>query len=273
MKKLLSLVMTGVLVLVLNSLLLGVALGEYANVLKKKDQTAAKTGLALLIGGGVSNLIDRFRRGYTNRLSQAISARSRQPIPMPSYSGIMSCTTLLVGKSATIDGSTMIARNDDSGSGRYDPKRFIAVNPCDQPRHYRSELSHIANHIDRIAQQLPTTRVRKAFEAFFKAYLIEIELHFTDEEQNVYPCILALQQGQRGKGRINDFIALHGNLQDKLDDLTQIIFKYLPASVTGDDPIDAVLDILQLSQDLKKHNLIEEKIMIPYVKWIEKKVK
>lgn len=52
------------LVLVLNSLLLGVALGEYANVLKKKDQTAAKTGLALLIGGGVSNLIDRFRRGY-----------------------------------------------------------------------------------------------------------------------------------------------------------------------------------------------------------------
>lgn len=134
-------------------------------------------------------------------------------------------------------------------------------------------LPHIANHIDRIAQQLPTTRVRKAFEAFFKAYLIEIELHFTDEEQNVYPCILALQQGQRGKGRINDFIALHGNLQDKLDDLTQIIFKYLPASVTGDDPIDAVLDILQLSQDLKKHNLIEEKIMIPYVKWIEKKVK
>ena len=38
----------------------------------------------------------------------------------------------------------MIARNDDSGSGRYDPKRFIAVNPADQPRHYRSELSHVS---------------------------------------------------------------------------------------------------------------------------------
>lgn len=38
----------------------------------------------------------------------------------------------------------MIARNDDSGSGRYDPKRFIAVNPPDQPRHYRSELSHVS---------------------------------------------------------------------------------------------------------------------------------
>ena len=38
----------------------------------------------------------------------------------------------------------MIARNDDSGSGRYDPKRFIAVNPADQSRHYRSELSHVS---------------------------------------------------------------------------------------------------------------------------------
>ncbi|WP_044084330.1 C69 family dipeptidase [Bifidobacterium gallicum] len=53
----------------------------------------------------------------------------------------MSCTTLLVGKSASFDGSTIIARDDDSGSGRYDPKRFIAVNPDEQPRHYRSVLS------------------------------------------------------------------------------------------------------------------------------------
>ena len=29
----------------------------------------------------------------------------------------MGCTTILVGKKASYDGSTMIARNDDSGSG------------------------------------------------------------------------------------------------------------------------------------------------------------
>ena len=55
----------------------------------------------------------------------------------------MSCTTLLVGKAASIDGSTIIARDDDSGSGRYDPKRLVTVNPEDQPRHYRSVLSHV----------------------------------------------------------------------------------------------------------------------------------
>lgn len=55
----------------------------------------------------------------------------------------MSCTTILVGKNASYDGSIIIARDDDSGSGRYDPKRFVAVAPDDQPRHYRSVLSHV----------------------------------------------------------------------------------------------------------------------------------
>ena len=41
----------------------------------------------------------------------------------------MSCTTILVGKNASYDGSTIIARDDDSGSGRYDPKRFVAIAP------------------------------------------------------------------------------------------------------------------------------------------------
>ncbi len=35
----------------------------------------------------------------------------------------MSCTTILVGKDASYDGSTMIARNMDSGSGEYTLKK------------------------------------------------------------------------------------------------------------------------------------------------------
>ena len=61
--------------------------------------------------------------------------------------GAMSCTTILVGRNASIDGSTLVARNDDSGSGRYDPKRFVAVNPADQPRHYVAEISHVESEL------------------------------------------------------------------------------------------------------------------------------
>lgn len=55
----------------------------------------------------------------------------------------MACTTLLVGKKASYDGSTMIARNDDSGSGHFTPKKFVVVHPQEQPRLYKSEISHV----------------------------------------------------------------------------------------------------------------------------------
>ena len=51
----------------------------------------------------------------------------------------MSCTTVLVGKNASNDRSTMIARTDD---GHFDVKKLIVVEPKDQPRKYKSVLSH-----------------------------------------------------------------------------------------------------------------------------------
>lgn len=50
------------------------------------------------------------------------------------------CTTILVGKDASYDGSTIIARNEDAGVA-VNPKKFIAVQPADQPRDYQAKLS------------------------------------------------------------------------------------------------------------------------------------
>ena len=55
----------------------------------------------------------------------------------------MACTTILVGKKASYDGSTMIARNDDSPSGAYMPKKFVVNQPEDQPKVYESVISHV----------------------------------------------------------------------------------------------------------------------------------
>ena len=55
----------------------------------------------------------------------------------------MPCTTILAGKKATYDGSTMMARNEDSGSGHFTAKKFIAVLPADQPKLYKSVISKV----------------------------------------------------------------------------------------------------------------------------------
>ena len=46
-------------------------------------------------------------------------------------------------KKASYDGSTMIARNDDSPSGAYMPKKFVVIHPEDQPKVYESVISHV----------------------------------------------------------------------------------------------------------------------------------
>lgn len=52
----------------------------------------------------------------------------------------MPCTTILVGKKASFDGSTIIARNDD---GRFEAKKIIVNKPEKQPKTYKSVLSHV----------------------------------------------------------------------------------------------------------------------------------
>lgn len=56
----------------------------------------------------------------------------------------MGCTTILVGKNASFDGSPLVARNEDSANGEFDPKRVAIVRPEDQPRTYTSVLSHVS---------------------------------------------------------------------------------------------------------------------------------
>ncbi len=52
----------------------------------------------------------------------------------------MPCTTVLVGRGASNDHSTMIARTDD---GHFDEKKLIVVEPKDQPKKYKSKISHV----------------------------------------------------------------------------------------------------------------------------------
>ena len=52
----------------------------------------------------------------------------------------MPCTTLLVGRRASADGSPLVARTEDSSAGSFDPKRAVVVRPEDQPRTYTSVL-------------------------------------------------------------------------------------------------------------------------------------
>ncbi|SFB14220.1 dipeptidase [Acetitomaculum ruminis DSM 5522] len=52
----------------------------------------------------------------------------------------MPCTTVLVGKKASNDNTTMIARTDD---GFFDVKKIVVIDPKKQPKKYKGVLTHV----------------------------------------------------------------------------------------------------------------------------------
>ena len=54
----------------------------------------------------------------------------------------MPCTTILVGKDATYDGSTFAARIEDSVEGIFRPKKFAVIPERENPGLYRAVISH-----------------------------------------------------------------------------------------------------------------------------------
>ena len=130
-------------------------------------------------------------------------------------------------------------------------------------------LPHIERHLDAIAKNLKG-RIGQVFISFFEEYKQEVVAHFQHEERDVFPHIRALQSGERDRSySMGEFLNTHSDIEGKLDDLLNIVFKYLPPQVDDDNVLDVVYDILRLSEDLKKHTFIEEKIMVPLVKHLE----
>ncbi|MDR0743698.1 MAG: hemerythrin domain-containing protein [Tannerella sp.] len=153
-----------------------------------------------------------------------------------------------------------------------DMRRLIPYLMASHNYYLKERLPHIEQHLNRIADHMDE-KYGTVLRRFFAGYKNEVSEHFLYEEETVFPYIEDLVANQPcGTYRIHDFEKAHNDIEDKLNDLMQIIFKYLPGNVPQGDSIGVVFDIFQLSSDLHKHSLIEEKVLVPYVKLLEKRL-
>jgi regulator of cell morphogenesis and NO signaling len=109
---------------------------------------------------------------------------------------------------------------------------------------------------------------KKMLNKFYDDYDEEIQKHLDYEENTVFPYILSLCNGgtkNANKFRIKDFEENHSNIEEKLHDLKNIVIKYLPDSATQQSRINVLNEIFKIENDLCKHSVIENKILIPLV--------
>lgn len=136
--------------------------------------------------------------------------------------------------------------------------------------HYiKNSFPRLHNHIHIMMEEYEDTN-RYILNKFYDDYDSEIKKHFEYEEDSVFPYIESLLEGNnQSMYKIRDFEDNHTNVEEKLNDLKNIIIKYLPGTYTSSIRIKVLNEIFKIENDLKKHTMVENKILIPLVTKLE----
>lgn len=105
---------------------------------------------------------------------------------------------------------------------------------------------------------------------FFSDYTQELSRHFQYEEQVVFPYVESmLDKNVKDDFSIGQYEQHHDDVQEKLDDLKKLIMTYLPPECDQRLIHAALGELFTLESDLRKHTIIEDRILIPAVTQLE----
>lgn len=113
-------------------------------------------------------------------------------------------------------------------------------------------------------------RQKKIVARFFEEYKAQVENHFEYEESVVFPYVRSLRSGASSEGyTIEQFEENHSNIDETLNDLKNIVMKYLPDTCDTVLRNEVLYRIYRLEEDLAKHTIVEDVVLIPLVNRIE----
>lgn len=140
-------------------------------------------------------------------------------------------------------------------------------------RYYRTIcFPALHDNIHRMVKELDEIS-RRLIDKFYDDYDSEVSNHFQYEEEVVFPYIEGLLNDSNASGskyRISLFGHSHGNVNEKLNDLSNIIIKYLNGEYASQLRFEILAEINSIGNDLLKHSDIENKLLVPLVEKIEK---
>ncbi len=141
------------------------------------------------------------------------------------------------------------------------------------------KIPYLETLIEEFKQQVkhPAT---SQLEKFFRQYILEVKEHLAYEDQTAFPYVAALSRQVKKNTRetpdieyhIGVFEERHDNIEEKLSDLKSLLIKYFPPSGDRYIRIRILNELMDFEDDLINHARIEDKVLIPIVEQLEKKI-
>lgn len=154
-------------------------------------------------------------------------------------------------------------------------------------RTHQDYLEHRIPEIEELLQRLMQrpdldSDSRKLLSDFFQQYKNELTNHIQNEENIVYPYVLALEQYTISRNSsdleylrslqytIRKYEEEHDDVEEKLYDLKTIIIKYIPKP-SDSRLLNRILhELFELEADLNNHAHMEDLILVPIVENMER---
>lgn len=108
-------------------------------------------------------------------------------------------------------------------------------------------------------------------DAFYRKYKKELFQHLDYEEKQVFPYVIELMKSRKKTEgyTIRSFEKEHTNVDDKLNDLKNLIIKYITPDYDNNICNEFLINLFRFEKDLKDHARIEDKILLPLTIKIE----
>lgn len=154
-------------------------------------------------------------------------------------------------------------RPDDEEVAAIDHRLVVEHLQASHRYYIEDRLPHMQHHLDHVAESAGDHSAA-VLKKYFSDYCREVRDHVRREERNLVSMLDSLSEGEPLSKIVTDhYVKSHDNIKDKLSDLTQIIYKYIPGERLNEEMMELVFDIMQLSRDLEKHAMIEELLLMP----------
>ncbi len=146
----------------------------------------------------------------------------------------------------------------------------------------RNQIPAIEASIEVLIQSAVENNPRLALvRKFFRQYKKELFLHLKREETVTFPYIESVYKGfmsggagktkrtGRRKYSMSVYEEEHDNMDEKLNDLKNILIKYITGDFNDTVCGTIVFELFRLEKDLQDHTQIEDHILMPLVKTME----
>lgn len=135
-----------------------------------------------------------------------------------------------------------------------------------------NKFPHIEHHLNTLLEPMDK-KYSTLISNFYQEFKKEVVKHFQYEEEIIFPYLKQILSENETDNiehhHKSAFQQQHDDIEDTLNDLTNLLLKYIPAEVSSSERVDMLLDMYSLSNDIGKHAMMEDRILLPYIQYLE----